>query len=269
MGCQSNASELGLDSLGSQGQTGTPSDGHSYVAHVLEDINTVAWTGSDAPNAAYVDVLAILKQCPRHDSALLFAALAEIHPSPHYGFAVQFKDKDSVSYHGCAVIALVGSAVKSTVEACGDGYKVLTKNVTDVLTEAGVGATGNAVMTYDLVAYCSMGELLEFKLDPPRGHRARYALATMTSLEASKDSRSFVLDKLQIIDAFELDGVINAFRKLRKMCRSIVGSGETFDAKKRHAVPALLGPMPKALKSCRTLANVPTDATLPSPSAVE
>ena len=96
----------------------------------------------------------ILRQCPRHDEALIFATLSEIRASPHYGLGVAMKDE---LMHGSAVVSLVGSREKSVVNKCGDGFKVTTKNIVDVLGDAlGVGSA----ISWDVVAYCGLDDLL-------------------------------------------------------------------------------------------------------------
>ena len=190
---------------------------------------------------------------------MIFAGLSSIPSSPHYGFEVAMKD---LVVHGSAVVALVGSKEKSIVQKCGDGYKVTTKNIVDVLGNAlGVGGT----VAWDAVAYCGIDDLLEFKLDPPRGSSMRAAVATIIGLEKGESSWSVVLEKVQNIDAAELNGATAAFKKLRTLGRHIKGSADELEKSKRHAVPILLGPSPKALKSRRTLERSPTAASLPSP----
>lgn len=253
-----NATELESQS---QGDTGSQSSAAVYVSHVLEDVNIVSWSALDAPNAAYMDIVHILRQCPRHDEALCFAALAEVQSSPHYTFEVAFKD---MLVHGSALVALIGSKEKSAVQKCGDGYKVTTKKIVDVLGDA-LGLSG--AITWDAVAYCSLDDLLEFKLDPPRGSSMRTAVATIIGLESSENSCSIILEKVQYIDAAELNETTNTFKKLRSLTRHIKGSGEEPEKNKRHAAPVMTGTLPRAVKACRTLQRSPTAASLPSPSA--
>ena len=251
------ATPASQDAGGSQDNTSV------YVDHILEEVSTVGWTGADAPNAAYIDVVKIQSQCRRHDEALIFAGLTEMRDSPHYGFEVAMKE---FVVHGRAVVALVGSREKSVVQQCGDGYKVTTKNIVDVLGNAlGVGGT----VAWDAVAYCGIDDLLEFKLDPPRGSSMRVAVATIIGLEKGESSRSVVLEKVQNIDAVELNGVTSAFKKLRTLGRQIKGSADDLENNKRHAMPVLLSPEPKKLKSRRTLQRSPTAASLPSSDVAE
>ena len=205
----------------------------------------------------------ILSQCPRHDEALVFAGLSEIRTSPHYGFEVAIKD---FLVHGSAVVALVGSKEKSVVRKCGDGNKVTTKNLVDVLGDGlGVGST----ILSDAVAYCGIDNLFEFKLDPPRGSSIRAAVATIIGLEKGENAWSVVLEKVQNIDAADLGGVASAFKKLRTLGRHIKGSGDELDKSKRHAVPVMLTPSPRKVKSRRTLQRPPTEISLPSPDMIE
>ena len=168
--------------------------------------------------------------------------------------------------HGRAVVALVGSREKSVVQQCGDGYKVTTKNIVDVLGNAlGVGGT----VAWDAVAYCGIDDLLEFKLDPPRGSSMRAAVAMIIGLEQGVSSWSVVLEKVQNIDAAELSGVTAAFKKLRTLGRHMKGSTDELEKSKRHTAPAMLSPLPKALESRWTLQRSPTATSLPSPTEAE
>ena len=162
------------------------------------------------------------------------------------------------------MVALVGSVEKSLVQKCGQGYKVTTKNIVDVLGDAlELGGT----VTWGAVAYCGIDDMLEYKLDPPRGNKMRAALVTIIGLEQGESSSSVVLEKVQTVDAAELDGAINAFKKLRTLGRHIKGSPEALGSSKRHAAPALMSPVPT--KVCRTLQRSPTATSLPADDAGE
>ena len=97
----------------------------------------------------------------------------------------------------------------------------------------------------------------------------RAAVATIIGLGEGETSWSVVLGKVKNIDASELNEATGAFKKLRTLGRHIKGSADELEKSKRHAVPVLLGPSPKALKSCRTLERSPTAASLPSPDMAE
>ena len=243
--------------------TSATEPGAAYVSHILEEVSTVGWSGEDAPNAAYIDVVKILRQCPRHDEALVFAALSEIRTSPHYGFEVAMKD---FCVHGSAVVALVGSKEKSVVQKCGEGYKVTTKNIVDVLGDA-LGLSGAGA--WDAVAYCGLDDLLEFKLDPPRGSSMRTAVATIIGLEKTESTCSVILEKVQYIDASELSDATKTFKKLRTLTRHIKGAPEEVENHKRHAASVMMTPSPREVKSCRSLKRSPTATSMPSPSRAE
>ena len=256
----SSAAEPGDGAAASQEGTGSQSNAAAYVSHILEEVTVASWGGEDAPNAAYMDVVKILRQCPRHDEALCFAALAEVQSSPHYPFEVTFKD---APVHGSALVALLGSKEKSIVQQCGEGYKVTTKNIVDVLGEA-LGMSGGSA--WDAVAYCGVEDLLEFKLDPARGSAMRTAVATIIGIEMTENSCSVILEKVQYIEASELTATTSTFKKWRTLTRHIKGSPEELESNKRHAAPVMKTPSPKKVKSCRTLQRSPTATSLPSPS---
>ena len=63
--------------------------------------------------------------------------------------------------HPCSqVMALVKSTKKSVLTQMGDGHRLVTEGVQDFLFP------GEPVT---LVPYCTLENLAEFKLDPPRG----------------------------------------------------------------------------------------------------
>ena len=255
------AAERGNDSS----QTQAP----GFVSHVLEEAIVVSYEGHDAPNNSFQDIMKILSQCPRHDHPLLFASLAELHTCPHYGFEVKFHTTKSCGeevtpFRGSAIVAVVGSTEKSKVEACGTGWKVTTKNLSDLLAEK----TGTQTdVVWDAVAYCTTEQLLEFKLDPPRGSKMRFAVVVISAVEdRGESSARAVLEKVQMCEATELDGILASFRKLRRVCRSLTGSQEPIEKERRRAMPAVLGPLPKQIKLCRSISRAPTDATMPSPT---
>ena len=247
----------------SQDTGGNRESASGYVSHVLEDVSPVGLSGDDAPNAAYIDMVKILSQCPRHEEALCFAALAEVQSSPHYAFEVAFKDS---LLHGSALVALVGSKEKSIVEKCGDGYKVTTKNIVDILGDA-LGLSGAGA--WDAVAYCGLDDLLEFKLDPPRGCSMRTAVATIIGLEKTESTCSVILEKVQYIDASELSDATKTFKKLRTLTRHIKGVPEEVENHKRHAASVMMTPSPREVKSCRSLQRSPTATSMPSPSRAD
>ena len=258
-----SAAEPGENTAPSQDTLRSQSNAAGYVSHILEEVSVASWSGEDAPNAAYMDVVNILSQCPRHDEALCFAALAEVQSSPHYAFEVAFKDR---LVRGSAVVALVGSKEKSVVQMCGEGYKVTTKNLVDVLGDAlGLSGTG----AWDAVAYCGLDDLLEFKLDPPRGSSMRTAVATIIGVEKTETSRSVILEKVQYIDAAELNDTTKTFKKLRTLTRHIKGAPQELENYSRHAVPIMMTPSPKKVKLCRTIKRSPTATSLPSPGRDE
>ena len=258
-----SAAEPGEGAPASQESTESQSNTAAYVSHILEEVTTARWSGDDAPNAAYVDIIKILRQCPRHEEALCFAALAEVQSSPHYSFEVSFNGEP---VHGSALVALLGSKEKSIVQQCGDGYKVTTKNIVDVLGDS-LGLSGGGA--WDAVAYCGLEDLLEFKLDPPRGSAMRTAVATIIGLEMTESSCSVILEKVQNIDATELNETTSTFKKWRTLTRHIKGSPEELENSKRHAAPVMMTPSPKKVKTCRTIKRSPTASSLPSPSRGE
>ena len=93
-------------------------------------------------------------------------------------------------------------------------------------------------------------------------------MAVITAVEEqSSSTRRAVLEKMQVYDGSDIDGVLSSFKKLRKCCKNLTGSTDPLVQGKRRAMPALLGPQPKTIKVCRSFARSPTEVSMPSPSA--
>ena len=60
----------------------------------------------------------------------------------------------------------------------GTGYKVTTSAVTDFATRNDLNSK-----TYDVIGYCSMEHLFDFKLDPLRGRQHRVALVLISKAD--------------------------------------------------------------------------------------
>ena len=228
--------------------SGNPQQG-PYINSMIEEIEPVLWNLKSAPNEAFADVLNILNNCPRHDEGLLFAFLADLKPDPYYGFQVFYNGVESVK--ATYVVVLIASSQNSNSPTdLGGGYKVTTSKIVDV-----ANPDAEQVGTYTVTGYCSMEELLNFKLDPPRGKGRRFAVVLISKV----DSEGFLVYKQEHVEPADSEHAVACFRKLRALSAKIK---PTSSAKRSHAMGDLFNAAPRDTKRCRTLQNMPTDVSL-------
>ena len=228
----------------------------TYVNHTVASVEPMQWSSEAAPNAAYKDVLRIVNHCPPHGEGIAFAYLQDIEPDPHYGFRLSYDGRPGplCTY----VAALVCSEQKSTPSELGNaGFKVITENVKDGALEVTQGAA--QPLCYTLVGYCTMNNLPEFKLDPPRAKKSRFALALLSR----KDEEGLHIHKLECVEPEHIENAVLCMRKLRSLCKQV--QPETQE-KRSHAVAMADGwAAAGELKRARTLHTVPTDVSLGEP----
>ena len=100
-----------------------------------------------------------------------------------------------------------------------------------------------------------MGDILNFKLDAPRGKTCR----TAAVLISKADADGFLVHKQEHIEPADADNAVVCFRKLRQLCQEIQPKeGE----KRSHAHRDPFNAKPSDLKRCRTLQAMPTDEEL-------
>ena len=256
------------NAVASEHGASAPNESTIYVDHTLHAATPTAWTPASAPNAAFTAIIALLNVCPRHDECLLFACLEEIKFSPYYGFEISYKADNNpiVTAKTNTVAALIAATQKSSLQQLGNGYKATTQDIQDVLGKH-LSKTDTPSNRYQVEGFCGMDDILEYKLDPPRGSSQRIAVAIIEELKEEGEKRIFTLSKLEMVDAAQLAEVTEAFRKLRKMSMSIT-SNETYPHQSNKcAVSNMLNDTtPISTKSCRTLLESPSDASLPSPT---
>ena len=227
----------------------------TFVNHTLEMVEAVSWQPSSAPNAAFDDVLAILKNCPAHDQGIHFAFLADVQPDPHYGMRLVYDGEEGPT--GVYVATLVASNSNSKTDKVGDeGFKVVTTDVKDLANPAGTIET--PVGNHTLVGYCSLESLPGFCLDPPRGKTPfRFALALLSRADAKE---GFHVHKLEAIEPDQVKEAVLCMQKLRRLSKRMRSDSSE---KRSHSVALdSTGHSPSDTKKARTLQAVPTADSL-------
>ena len=94
------------------------------------------------------------------------------------------------------IISLVKSTKASTTQALGAGFKIVTRDVEDMLNiDSPTSATGEA-NKFVLSSTCTLENLTSYKLDPPCGN-FQYALVSITG----KAENVFIVDQVQLVDS--------------------------------------------------------------------
>ena len=230
----------------------------AYVSHIIEDLQPVDWSPASAPNASYASIINILNQCPVHEEGIVFTSLQEAHPSAHYSFEVRFNGLEVAPTRARKIAALVGVKERSQQEPVGTGYKVTTSQVIDLIGDA-VHLPGSQV-SFTLVGYCQLDEVLDFKLGPARGQTMAYAVVLISEVSEADGVRLMVLDKVEPIDNAHRAVAVESFTRFRRLA---MGLRPVETVKRSRSLTHLLGNSPSETKMCRTLGRVPTDADLP------
>ena len=128
----------------------------------------------------------------------------------------------------------------------GSGIKLITPDVEDLFSTEDAGQ-----MKHTLSAICTLENLTQYKLDPPRGG-TQHALVIVTA----KTDASFVVESVQLLSSEEAARAKQSLLKVLHMAMHIHGRdrkralewGETFS--------------PAASRKCRRVGRSPTDAPL-------
>ena len=227
---------------------GTEPNGVRVVRLVVADACVSEWKAADAPNASNTALLDVLQHLAESNDGILCAQLREIRHCPHYGLAVEYPGTSR--RNGKCVAALIASSAKSRLVEAAHGHKVLTDRVQDALQET----WATDATSFGLVGYCSLNNVLDFKLDPPRAASHRYAVVLVSAVSASE----ITIDFVQPLDASELATTQKVMGKLRRFCMR--AKGDANETPKRNQTS--FNSPPVSAKKARTLGVQPTDASL-------
>ena len=91
-----------------------------------------------------------------------------------------------------SVLSLVRSFGKSSTQAIGDGFRVVT-------TAVRCAASAEDDTEYDIQAFSDLSHVTDFQMDPPRGHgkEGRMAAVRVTAI----DGTEITVEGVQLIDA--------------------------------------------------------------------
>jgi hypothetical protein len=207
----------------------------------------------EAPTQATLALIPIMDHLKDDSSSILPAALQMLQPSPHYAFQVVHKEDDddgpNIVIPCQKILSLIRSTQMSTLERVGEGYKLTTPGVEDLL--AGVDPHSAMPKQYTISAVCTMENLTSYRLDPPRGGH-QHALVTLSAM--IKDT--FVVDYVHLLSADDVEKVKFSMKMLLRM------------ASRMHRPSRKRGAQwsddfsPAGAKKCRVLGRSPTEGPL-------
>ena len=211
---------------------------------------------NEAPTRAALEMIPLLRDLKDDTSAILPAALHMVETSPHYAFTVactSTSDGSKIFLPCQKVLALVRSSKNSKACALGSGFKLITPDVEDLLSP--LDPTGRAdQMKHTLSAICTLSNLPQYKLDPPRGGN-QDALVIVTA----KTEDSFVIESVQFLNSDEAAQVKQSLLKLLQLAIHI------HIRDRKRAVQWNDAFSPLSSRKCSRVGRSPTDAPLPDP----
>ena len=251
-------------------------DKHSSGQVDVRIVDAASQNLAESPTEASARLLPLLSADNTTSDVVLPAALHMLRKSPHHTLAVEsivpaipeslkasFVDVPSATtiFRPCTqVLALVESWEPSSLQdAGGGGYKITTSNVKDLLHDT------DDARGVQLTSFCTLENLQDFKLDPPRtsANKKQAALVLISSvlqISSAAQPASFMVDSVQLLQPAE---VVDVKICLRRMLFLTTLAGHMSSRKRSASVPATLEESPTKAAKCRTLGRHPTAAPVP------
>ena len=207
---------------------------------------------SHAPNTSYNVVLEILKQCRESQDAMLAAHLSEIRPCPFYNMRVEYPpasgggDASQLARNCHLALALVRTTQKSRCVSTAGGFLVSTPGVTDASDD-------DQARAVTIHGYCSVDNLLSFKMDPPNKAKHRVCLLLITG--CSKDI--ITVHSVTHIDEGTVTEAQYFINKLRTL-----GMRTELQQSGGHKRMSAWSTTPDSAKKCRVLEGHPSGDSL-------
>ena len=228
-------------------------EGKTFVNTTVVAATPLSLQITQAPNTSHNTILEILKQCPESHDAMLAVRLSEVSSCPFYGLRVEYSSSGHAGgapqpTRNCQVaVALARATQKSRCLKVANGFLVSTSGVKDALEDE------EDPKTVEVRGYCSMDNVLEFKMDPPARAAERVCLLLITA--AAPDA--LTVHSVTHIDPSAVHEAKYFIKKMR-----------TLGMRAEYVEPDGVKRMcdwtntPESAKRCRTLAEHPTGESL-------
>ena len=169
------------------------------------------------PNKAYCDFNPLHVLLPKPTDRMLIASLQEVRLSPHAGLVVG-EENTPCEF----VLCMIATKQKSTLETFGTGHRVRTTNLsaTNLLAAA---ESADEVCAGSLTSVCTLKNLTDFLLSPPKPGHPQYALVLISSM--TEKGPTYTVDKVQPLNGDVVADFRTMMRKLYHISRSLKFEG--------------------------------------------
>ena len=255
----------------------TQSSADQPADQVDNHIVDAAWQDlTESPTEASAGLLPLLNTDNTSTDVVLPAALHMLRKSPHYTLAVEssvpaipeslkasFVDIPAAGTTFCPctqVLALVESSETSSLQQAGaGGYKITTNNVKDLLHDT------SEAHSVQLTSFCTLENLQDFKLDPPRTRTnkkqaAIVLISSVLQVSSAEQPACFMVDSVQLLQP---DGVEAVKVSLKRLIYLIALAGHMSSRKRTASGPLKHEESPAKAAKCRALGRHPTAAPVP------
>ena len=240
---------------------------------------------TEMPSTISVKLLPMLSTSP---DGILPATFEMIRKSEHYPLAVQYVTQNVPAefvkaaskatagltmLRACSkVVVLAVSYKRSQVFPCGpSGHKLVTPNVVDLLHTDSAEQPGPAPhrqCKYEIVTFCTLDTVTDYKLDPPKNAKEQAALISVTGVSdvdpdnAQQPIKGFIVDDVQRLTSEEANALKAMFRK---WMHSAALAGQVSRKRERESWSEddFVG------GKCRSLGRSPTGPELPDYNGIE
>ena len=210
---------------------------------------------------------------------VLPATLSMIRKSEHYSLAVEYVTQNvpeefvkvaSKASGGtkflrpCSrVVVLVVSKQRSQPYTVGaSGHKLVTSNVVDLIRSDSAPQSG---CKYEIVTFCTLDNIMDYKLDPPKNAKEQAALISVTGVtdvdpdNAEQPIKGFVADEIELLKPEEAN-VLKALWNQKLYYGALAGQ---ICCRKRERETWSSDENPAQAAECRVLGKSPTGPELP------
>jgi hypothetical protein len=226
-------------------------NGEQYVN--LTVVHAEGQPCDEAPSKATMELFPLIKDMSDDTSAIVPAAIEMVHKSPHYAFTVSLPTSNSektdseLSIPCQKVLALVRSTKKSVSSNVGEAFKITTPEVEDLLAKT-------KGKKYTLSALCTLSNLAQYKLDPPRGSH-QDALVTI----CGKDDETWIIENVVLLNKDDSVKVKESLNYLMQLAMHIFNR----DRKRKVEWNDTFSPFANK-RVCTRMGRAPSDAPLPA-----
>ena len=210
------------------------------------------------PSVATLELAAFLKCVGRPADAMLPSRLGDIQVTPHSGMAA------GQPLASCELaLALIASTNKCELRRFGAGYRLVIKGVRDfALTMQPVSGDGEDV-DGELVSICTLEDVTQYKLDPPRAGKSQHALVLVSGMTPGDTSgglarpKSFMVERVQMVPEVEVSACQKALAKL-----AFLSASTEYQCGPRGKVQWSSEDTPLKAKKARRLSASPSDVSM-------